>query len=413
MQNNVLCVILGGGQGKRLYPLTQFRSKPAVPFAGQYRLVDIPISNCLNSGLTKIFVLTQFNSHSLNRHIGRTYRFTGFIPGFVDIIAAEQSLGNADWFQGTADAVRRTMRHFTDPNIHDILILSGDQLYAMDLIKLLEHHKNKNADITISGVLVGEKEVGGLGIMQVDLTDKIIGFFEKPRDKKILKKITIPCFSSRRYLASMGIYVFKKHILQKVLDEDKQSDFGRGIIPATIYKYKVYAYRFGGFWKDLGTIKEFYNANLLFTKGSPPINLFSEDWRIFTRPRFLPPAKVTGAKIRDSIIANGCWIGRAEITNSVIGLRSVIGDGCKIKDTVLMGNDYFESLEACSRGPRMGIGQNCEIKKAIIDKNARIGNNVKIINKDKVKNFQSDKFVIKDGIIVVNKNALIRSGQII
>lgn len=410
--NSILCVILGGGQGSRLFPLTKDRSKPAVPFAGQYRLIDIPISSCLNSGLNKIYVLTQFNSQSLNRHISRTYRFTGFIPGFVDIIAAEQSLENATWFQGTADAVRRSMRHFTDPEITDIIILSGDQLYSMDLNKLIEKHKSANADITISSCIVGKKDVSSLGVLNVNKQDKIIKFYEKPKDKNILSKIAVTLKPHPRYLASMGIYIFKKNILQKVLKEDNQSDFGRGIIPNTIYRYNVYAYKFNGLWKDLGTIKDFYEANMLFTMHEPPINLFSETSLFFTRPRFLPPAKIEHGEIKNSIIANGSRINNAVISNSVVGLRSVIGKNTIIEDSIIIGNDYFEDSFS-GQGIPLGVGNNCIIKKAIIDKNARVGNNVKIINKKRVKDFQSENYIIKDGIVVVNKNAYIKSGEII
>lgn len=415
---NVLCVILGGGQGTRLYPLTKHRSKPAVPLAGMFRLIDVPISNCLNSEMRKIYILTQFLAESLNKHVSRAYKLDSFTPGFVDIMAAEQTLENTDWFQGTADAVRRCMRHFNDPAIEYIMILSGDQLYKMDLRELLIFHVQNRAEATIACNLVPEEEIAGLGIMGADKDNRITKFVEKPKDPKLVQGMHIMHNNRKHYLGSMGIYCFNAKILRKILQDDPSPDFGKGIIPNSFSSYNTLAYAFDGYWCDIGTIESFYHANLELADTVPKLNMYDKSWPFFTRSRFLAPAKLQNTKVHKSLIAEGALIEGAQIKGSIVGLRSIIRNDSNIEDSILMGADYYETEEEAQmrelpKNVRFGIGKNCVIKKAIIDKNVSFGDNVQIINKDKHDDYEGDNYCIKNGIVIIEKNAVIPSGTII
>ncbi|MBI4437303.1 MAG: glucose-1-phosphate adenylyltransferase [Candidatus Omnitrophica bacterium] len=412
---NVLAIILGGGRGARLLPLTKYRAKPAVPIAGKYRLIDIPISNCLNSGFNKIYILTQFLSESLNKHISRTYKLDSFSHGFVEIIAAEQSMEKTDWFQGTADAVRQSLKHFTDPRFEYFLILSGDQLYAIDLREVMKTHLEKGAEVTVCCKPIPAEEVAQLGVMKVNREDRITHFVEKPQDPKLLQEMSFVKGGRKFALASMGIYVFNRGVLKELLTTNDKTDFGRGIIPDAIPARKVYAHLFEGYWIDIGTIKTYYEASLSLTSKNPPINLYNEEWPYYTRGRSLPISRLDQSHIECSVVADGSLIEGAEIRHSVIGLRSAIGAGTRIESSILMGNDYFEDGLSHEKNqkegiPDLGIGKNCLIQKAIIDKNVRIGDNVKIINPQGKTHFEGPYFMIQDGITVVEKNAVIPSG---
>ncbi|MFA6384042.1 MAG: glucose-1-phosphate adenylyltransferase [Candidatus Omnitrophota bacterium] len=407
---NVLSVILGGGRGTRLYPLTKYRAKPAVPLAGKYRLIDIPISNCLNSGLQKIFVLTQFNSVSLNRHIFRAYKFDTFSQGYVEVLAAEQNMEHGDWFQGSADAVRKCLRHFSDPRIQYILILSGDQLYKMNFTAMLNFHFEKKSEITIACNPVAVEETHELGIMGVDKNKRIKSFIEKPKHRKEICGMEIESEGKKKYLASMGIYVFKKEVLVELLTANNKADFGKEIIPDAIGSRRTCAYVHNGYWKDIGSIESFYDENMAFTQGKPPIDLFDENWPFFTRPRFLPLSKIRESVIKNSDIAEGTMIFNARISHSIIGLRSKVCSGTVIEDSILMGNDYYDNS---AKVPGLGIGKDCVIRKAIVDKNVRMGDNVKIINKDKLVDFENELCVIRNGIVIIPKGAVIPSGTVI
>lgn len=421
ISTSVLAVILGGGAGTRLYPLTASRSKPAVPIAGKYRLVDIPISNCINSNIRRMFVLTQFNSASLNKHIKNTYNFGPFGSGFVDILAAEQTPDNPGWFQGTADAVRQSMRHIYNFEFEYILILSGDQLYQMDFAEMIEAHKEKGADISIATIPVAERDASDFGILKVDEQQLITSFIEKP------KKELLPDWASdtgeemnktgRKYLASMGIYIFNRDTLFELLKETfpDYPDFGKEIIPQSINKYKVVSYQYDGYWTDIGNIYSFFEANIALTESIPPFNLFDNNNQIYTRPRMLPPAKVSGTMVDNAIIAEGSIILGGSIKNSVIGLRSRIGAGTTIENAYVMGNDFYETLEIMERNrqknlPELGIGERCFIKDALIDKNARIGDDVKVVGGLHLENTDHPLYTIKDGIIVVKKGAVLNNG---
>jgi len=414
----VLCLVLGGGRGTRLYPLTKDRSKPAVPFAGKYRLIDVPISNSLNSGCNHIYVLTQFNSESLNKHITRTYKLDSFSQGFVEIMAAEQSMDNADWFQGSADAVRRCMKHFNYPGTKYILVLSGDQLYSMDFGRLLSFHKEKKAEITIACNPVSAQDIREFGIMCVGGDGRIANFVEKPMDEKAVKGMCIGKGNKRQYLASMGIYLFNCGTLRGILSNNRKTDFGREVIPDSFGHKLTYAYVHEGYWKDIGTIKSFYEENIVFTHPVPPLDLFDEHWQIFTRPRYLPPAKIEQCKLDRVIIGDGSILQQCTIKHSVVGLRSRIGAGTVIEESIIMGNDFYQSLSDIEADRRaglacIGIGKASHIKKAIIDKNARIGDNVKIINQHNIDSCETDTYCIKDGIVIIPKNTLIPSGTVI
>lgn len=408
---NVIAMILGGGQGKRLFPLTMVRSKPAVPIGGKYRLIDIPISNCLHSDIKSIYVLTQFNSESLNNHINSTYRFDFFSRAFVRILAAEQTLEGANWFQGTADAVRKNILHLDlKNNDEDILILSGDHIYDMDYHELVHFHRNKNADFTVSVVPACSEEVKELGILKLGGNKRIIKFKEKPNTPAELKNLKFKSSKDPKcpYLASMGVYVFKASVLKKAL-EGNDTDFGREVIPHSIKKFNGFGYIFDGYWKDIGTISSFYEANLDIAASKPPL-AFLYKGRVFTRPRFLSPSRIiANCRIEESLITEGCVINDAEIKRSTIGLRSIVGKGCKITKSVIMGADYYESSHS-KEAVRIGIGDGSVVENAIVDKNARIGRNVVIKNLKNLKNMDDNSYYIRDGIVVIPKNTVIKDG---
>ena len=411
-------VILGGGAGSRLYPLTSTRSKPAVPIAGKYRLVDIPISNCINSGISRMFVLTQYNSASLNKHIKNTYQFSVFGSGFVDILAAEQTPDSPGWFQGTADAVRQSLKHIEKNDFEYVLILSGDQLYQMDFAEMIDHHVQAGADISIATIPVAKREATEFGILKTDDKNNITSFIEKPSEE------LLPDWESntgedmqalgRNYLASMGIYIFTKKILFDLLNEEKKSatDFGKEIIPDAIHKYKVISFQYGGYWTDIGNIYSFFEANLALTMDIPPFNLFDENNTVFSRARMLPPSKISGTTITQTIIAEGTIIHAASIANSVIGIRARIGTGSVIESCYIMGNDFYETIAEIAhdfdRGlPKVGIGDNCNMKNVIIDKDCRIGNNVKISGGTHLPDSDHGLYSVKDGIVVIKKGAIV------
>jgi glucose-1-phosphate adenylyltransferase len=415
MSKEMLSVILGGGSGTRLFPLTATRSKPAVPIAGKYRLVDIPISNCLNSGITRMFVLTMYNSASLNRHIKNTYHFSAFSTAFVDILAAEQTPDNPTWFQGTADAVRQGLRHI-DPFPSDyVLILSGDQLYQIDFQDMLKSHKDSGAELTIATIPVAAKEASEFGIMKTE-NGLISSFTEKPKtglenwESDTGEEMKA---KGKLYLASMGIYIFNRQLLFDLLLNEKKdaTDFGKEIIPQSIGKYKVASYQYEGYWEDIGNISAFFDANLALTKDLPEFNFFDNNNAIYTRARMLPPAKISGTSLEHAIIAEGSIITALRIENSIIGIRSRVGAQTTIINTYLMGSDYFETLDDMNEDqetgiPLLGIGQGCHIENAIIDKNCRIGDNVKIIGGKHLADADNNLYTIKDGIIVVKKGSV-------
>ncbi len=426
----VLSIILGGGAGTRLYPLTKFRAKPAVPLAGKYRLIDIPVSNCINSEILKIYVLTQFNSASLNRHITRAYNFSQFSDGFVEVLAAQQTPESPSWFQGTADAVRKYLWLFESWDVDEIIILSGDHLYRMDYGLFVDRHRQTGADITLSVVPVGYNVASSFGLMKIDGSGRIVDFNEKPKGDALeaMKVDTTTLGLSpedakeKPFIASMGIYVFKKQTLIDLLRRSpEQTDFGKEIIPGSARDYNVQAYLFDGYWEDIGTIEAFFNANLALTQQPhPPFSFYDEHAPIYTRARYLPPSKVLNSKITESIIGDGCLIKEGSIHRTVIGLRQRIGSNCEIENALLMGADYYESFsesqQHLTRGKiPVGIGEGSIIKNTIVDKNARIGRNVKIVNKENIQEAEREDlgFYIRSGIVVVLKNAVIPDGMII
>jgi glucose-1-phosphate adenylyltransferase len=416
---DVMGVVLGGGHGQRLYPLTKFRSKPAVPLGGKYRLIDIPISNCLNSQINKVFVLTQFNSASLNKHIVQTYKFDMFGGGFVDILAAEQTPDNQNWFQGTADAVRQSLKHlipYTD--VKHIIILSGDQLYQMDLRRVIQFHIDQKADVTVGTVPVCAEAAPGLGLMKVQSDGRIITFKEKPKQDELAEMRCTNRADGLDFLANMGIYVFEKQLLVDLLTESTAIDFGKEVIPQTIHNRRVLGYIFDGYWEDIGTIRSFYEANLALTGASPQFNFYDTNMPVFTHPRNLPGSKLNNCNVHQSIIAEGCILSGSDIRHSIIGVRSRIGGGTTIKHSVTMGADRFETIaqldeNAAKRIPNIGIGNHCTIINAIIDKDVRIGDNVSIINAHNLQEKDDENYHIRDGIIVIPKGAWIRSGTVI
>ena len=425
----LLAVILGGGAGNRLFPLTQQRSKPAVPLGGKYRLVDIALSNCINSDILRTFVLTQFNSASLNRHIAQTYRFSQFSNGFVEILAAEQTHESPQWFQGTADAVRQVLPHIRDWGIDTLLILSGDHLYHMDYREFLERHHSSNADVTVSVIPCESRAASEFGLLKTNETGRIVEFKEKPKGDDLLSmqvdttKLGLDANEAQRrpYLASMGIYVFKYDELERLLGEDSERiDFGKHVIPAAIKSRHVQAYMFDGYWEDIGTIGAFYRANLDLTTKIPKFNLFDAEAPVFTRARYLPPSKVEESEINDSIISDGCIIIGAKVNNSVIGLRSRISKGVQVESSYVMGADYYQTFEEMRLDlgkslPRVGIGEGTVVKRAIIDKNARIGKNARLLNEAGVAEADGPggAYFIRDSIILVPKNAVIADGTVI
>ncbi len=422
----VIAIIMAGGQGSRLYPLTKIRSKPAVPIAGRFRLIDIPISNCIHSGYRKIFILTQFSSESLHRHIFLTYRFDNFTKDFVTILSAQQTLESRDWYQGTADAVRQNLPFFE--NLGDMaLILSGDHLYRMDYRKFVNFHLERGAEISISVIPVRTDQVGDLGVMKVDKTGLVVEFQEKPRQPELVDRMRIPeeVFqefgvppAGRTHLASMGIYIFNWSSLKELLEHSPHEDFGREVIPLAISRKKVYGYFFNDYWEDIGTIPSFFEANLNLTEPLPRFNFYDEETPIFTHARFLPGAKILSSRVGNSILCEGSIINNSRIDHSIVGVRSRVGEHSFLERTVVMGADYFESQEELAQNaalgnPPIGIGDGCEIRNAIIDKNARIGKGVKLINARDVGDEKAENYVIVNGIIVVPKNGIIPSGTII
>jgi len=415
---DVLCVILGGGRGTRLFPLTKERCKPAVPLLGKYRLIDIPVSNCLNSEFNHIYILTQFLSESLNKHINRTYKMDPMTKGFIDIMAAEQSTEEVDWFQGTADAVRRCMKHFNDPAIKYILILSGDQLYKMNLREMFRFHMEKKAELTIACNYVNPEDAADLGIIGIDGENRINKFVEKPADSGEIKEMQVKFNGEKRFLGSMGIYLFNKDTLIDLLAKDRKIDFGREIIPESIHQKSAYAYLFEGYWRDIGSIRTFYEENLAMTDPLPPLDMFDEAWQIFTRTRYLAPSKILESHIETSIVSEGTIILTSKIIHSIIGLRLRVGENTFIEDTIAMGCDYYETVEEMNKKkaqgiPALGIGANCEIKKAVLDKNVRVGDSVKILNKKGIDNFDGPNYYIRDGIVIITKGTVIPAGTII
>ncbi len=426
----VLGIILGGGAGTRLYPLTKLRAKPAVPLAGKYRLIDIPVSNCINSEIHKIYVLTQFNSASLNRHISRTYNFTGFTEGFTEVLAAQQTKENPDWFQGTADAVRQYSWLLEDWDVDEYIILSGDHLYRMDYREFIQRHRDTGADITLSVVPVGEKVAPAFGLMKIDTNGRVVDFSEKPTGEA-LRAMQVDTQSlgldpeqakEKPYIASMGIYVFKKQVLLDLLKEGQdKTDFGKEIIPDAAKDYNVQAYLFDDYWADIGTIEAFYEANLGLTKQPiPPFSFYDEKAPIYTRARYLPPTKILNADVTESMISEGCIIKNCRIHHSVLGIRTRVEADCTIEDTMIMGADYYQPYEkrqdCLRRGkPPIGIGEGTTIRRAIVDKNARIGKNVMIVNKENVEESNREElgYYIRSGITVVLKNAIIPDGTVI
>jgi glucose-1-phosphate adenylyltransferase len=417
---------MGGGQGKRLFPLTKERAKPAVPLAGKYRLVDIPISNCINSGFRRIYVLTQFNSTSLHRHITGTYKFDLFSSGFVEILAAQQTLTDTSWYEGTADAVRKNLTHFLNHDFDYLLILSGDQLYRMDFRDIISQHAETGADITVATIPVGRREAQSLGILQIAEDRCIKRFAEKPTDPAMLDSLRLqPEWHSKfgvtegreSFLASMGIYVFNRSLIQDLLN-NSLSDFGKNIIPEAISSKRVFSYIFHGYWEDIGTIRTFFEANLDLASELPRFNFFDMDAPIFSRPRYLPSSKINGAIIDHALLADGCIINRARLTNSIVGLRTIVGDGSELNRVITLGSDYYEPQESVDEHeregkPRIGIGAHCKIENAIIDKNARIGNNVVISPAGKPDKMDHELYYIRDGIIIIPKKTIIPHGTVI
>jgi glucose-1-phosphate adenylyltransferase len=421
LSNSVVAVILGGGAGTRLYPLTASRSKPAVPIAGKYRLVDIPISNCINSNISRMFVLTQFNSASLNKHIKNTYIFSNFSRGFVDILAAEQTPDNPSWFQGTADAVRQSLRHIGNNDYEYVLILSGDQLYQIDFAEMIGNHREKGAHITIATIPVTSDEATDFGILKTDSDNNITSFIEKPAKELHKDWVSDTGEEMRRegkeYLASMGIYIFNRNVMEDLLKDvyPDAKDFGKEIIPNSISDYKVISYQYEGYWTDIGNVPAFFEANIALTQDIPVFNLFDREKTIYTRPRMLPPAKISGTFMEKAMIAEGSIILANRIEQSLIGVRSRIGYGSTIISTYVMGNDFYETLEVLqsnrSRGiPELGIGERCFIKNAIIDKNCRIGNDVRINGGKHLEDTDHVLYTIKEGVVVVKKGAVLPDG---
>jgi glucose-1-phosphate adenylyltransferase len=415
--DDVLAIIMGGGQGSRLYPLTADRSKPAVPIAGKYRLVDIPLSNCINSDVSRVFVLTQFNSASLNRHIKNTYNFSLFSNSFIDLLAAEQTMANKSWFQGTADAVRQSMHHFLKHDFKYALILSGDQLYQMNFNDLIKGHVESGARITIATLPVKAEEGTEFGIMKTDEQSMITSFVEKPNAEEILKwNSDVSDYmksQGRLYLASMGIYVFDRDLLVELMSNPNTNDFGKEVIPQSIGKHKVLSYQFEGYWTDIGNIRSFFEANLDLTDHIPNFNLFDNKNRIYTHARLLPPSKISGTLINDSVIADGCIIHASKIERSVIGVRSRIEKGSSLIRTYMMGNDSYQTLKEIAARPGeilMGVSEGCYIENAILDKNCRIGKGVTIRGGAHLENRETDSYVISGGIVVVKKDAVIPPG---
>ena len=422
-----IAVILGGGKGSRLYPLTKYRAKPAVPIAGKFRLIDIPISNCLYSDIDRIFVLTQFNSASLTRHIAQTYRFDVFSKGYVQILAAEQTQSNMDWYQGTADAVRKNLRRIEDTPCDHVIILAGDHLYRMDYRKMVQEHIENKAEVTVAVLPLERDQVKEFGILKTDIDGRVIEFMEKPQEENQISAMEINSeafqergirAAGRSHVASMGIYVFNKGVLIESLRDESMVDFGKHVIPASIGPGNIYAYFFGGYWRDVGTIKSFFQANMELTGAKSEFDFYDESAQVYTHPRFLPGSKINSCVIRSSILCEGSVITDCEIRNSIVGVRSIVRSGAEITNSVIMGADHYEIIgDECTINeeglPIIGIGQGSVIRNAIIDKNARIGSNVRIVNQKKLESYDDSTYTISDGIVVVHKNAVIPNNTII
>jgi glucose-1-phosphate adenylyltransferase len=430
--NDVIALILGGGRGTRLFPLTQHRSKPAVPIGGNYRLVDVAVSNCLHAGLRRIFVLTQYQSESLNKHVGNTYKFDMFSSGFVEVLAAEQTEQRSDWFQGTADAVRQCLKHVLRERFSEIAILGGDQLYRLDFRDMLRVHRESKADATVAIKPVPAEQTSGFGIMKTAADGRIIHFEEKPGPERLPHLISplpptakgaepeVQVGDGKAYLASMGIYLFGRRALVEALSNEQHNDFGRNVIPAMLSRLRVQSYAFDGYWEDVGTIQSFYEANMELTKAQPPFSFYDARFPIFTNPRQLQPAKLQDCRVTASLIADGCFIQGAEIEGSVIGIRSCIGKGAKIRRSLIIGADSYETpeeIEAALRTkgaePPIGIGDDSIIDRAIIDKDARIGRGVRILNEAKVRERDASHHFIREGLVIVPKGAVIPDGTVI
>ncbi len=426
-----LAVILGGGRGTRLAPLTLTRSKPAINLAGKFRLIDVPVSNCINSQVVKIFVATQFLSTGLHRHIFQTYQFDRFSNGFVQILAAEQTPTNTEWFQGTADAIRQSLHYITEWNIRYVLILSGDQLYSMDYRKILAFHEEKRADVTVSTLPIPQEDVSRMGIMQIDGDGKITRFVEKPKEPEIQQQLAsdegfIRSFgidpAGRRHLGSMGVYVFSRRALIELLSEQGYVDFGREVIPVALEKYRVFGYVFDGFWEDIGTIESYYRTNLMLTDPNPPFDFYCENWPMFTHSRSLPGVKVVGGTVRRAILCEGCIVDNARVEHSIVGYRQMIRSGSEIRDSLILGADYYETeepggmLNGFRQKPHsvpLGIGHSCRIEGAIIDKNTAIGDGVVIRSKQGEPDYDGDGYFIRSGIVIVPRGGVLYPGTVI
>jgi glucose-1-phosphate adenylyltransferase len=424
--SHVISIILAGGAGKRLFPLTNDRSKPAVPLGGKYRLIDIPISNSINSGLNQMFVLTQYNSASLNRHIAVGYRFDQFSRGFIEVLAAEQTMQNRDWFQGTADAVRQHLHRFTDRDYEYFLILAGDQLYRMNYQKLVESHWERNADVSVCVIPRSEDEASALGLLKVDSTGRIVQFREKPTGDALREMRTDTVAlglnprqpPQRPYLASMGIYLFKRNVLVDLLSDPSAIDFGHQVIPLAIERYNTYGHLFDGYWEDLGTVGAFYKANINLTSSAPHFDFYDMSHPVYTHGRFLPPSRIERCDIKDSVIAEGSLLQGASITSSIVGIRSVVGEDVVLDHALLMGADYYEDDKDRAYDwqmgiPHVGIGKGSIVRKAIIDKNAHIGRNVRILNEAGHQELDGDGYYIRDGIVIVPKNGVLPDDMVV
>jgi glucose-1-phosphate adenylyltransferase len=415
---DVVAVILGGGKGTRLFPLTQHRSKPAVPIAGTYRLIDVAVSNCLHADVRRIFVLTQYQSESLNSHIGDTYKFDMFSSGFVEVLAAEQTEKSSEWFQGTADAVRQVARHLDRESCGQLLVLGGDQLYRMDFRDMMRVHKESKADVTVAIKAVPAEQTAGFGIMKVASDGRIVHFEEKPSAERLPDLVSKPPGRSEpTYLASMGIYIFDRRALREALSNEKNIDFGRHLIPSMLSRMRVQAYVFDGYWEDVGSIRSYYDANIALTAPEPSFSFYHPRCPIFTHPRFLAPTKARSCRVREALMADGCFIEGAEIESSVIGIRSRIGEGVRIRRSLLLGADHYESMAQMQAlpgdEPPIGIGAGSLIEGAIIDKNARIGRNVRIVNEARVREQDASNYYIREGIVIVPKNGVLPDGTVI
>jgi glucose-1-phosphate adenylyltransferase len=426
--DKVISVILGGGAGSRLYPLTKDRAKPAVPLAGKYRLVDIPISLSINSGIKRIFLLTQYLSSSLHKHVQQTYKFDNFRPeGFVELMAAQQTRTSIEWYRGTADAVRQNMHQFRNHKHEYVLILSGDQLYQMDYQQVLAYHQQNNADITVATIPVTREPAKGFGLMHVDENNRIVKFVEKPKENEVLDTLVLDKGVAARFnvpqdkelfLASMGIYIFNREVLEELLADDKYIDFGKEIIPMAIENKRVFSYIHQGYWEDIGTIKAYYEANLQLASVLPPFDFYNPDSPIYTHPRFLPATKIRESQIENSILAEGCIVNRSTIINCLIGIRTRIDEDVVLKDTIIIGSDGYENQEDLENNqrigrPNLGIGRGCKIHGAIIDKNARIGNNVVITPKKGHKDADLPLYYIRDGIVIIPHGSVVPNDTVI